>query len=229
MAMIATAPPGTAPCARASSRSTARFKAIDQPLGEQRVGAPCLVRLDRAREHAHADEELLLAADHPGAVEHVLHVVLAVADLGRDQPVELLGRRQRVEHAGIEHGIEQAAAARQAVRQPRRGTHDVGKQPQQAGIGAQQREKLHARRQRGDEAVEACQRPIGVGGVGERRDQQRLHLGEALAGPRAAHRRIAAVMPAAHDGEHLRGLREAEVLQGGDRARDRPSRRRTPC
>ena len=192
---------------------------IDQPLGEQRVGAAGLVGLDGARQHAHADEELLLAADDARAVEHVLDVVLAVADLGGDEPVELLGRRQHAERARIEHGIEQPAAARQDARQARRRAHDVGEQPQQRRIGAQQREQLHAGRQLGEEAVEAGQRAVGIGGVGERRDQQRLHLGEAFARARRAHGRIAAVMPAADDGQHLGGLREAHLLQRRDGAR----------
>ena len=138
-----------------------------------------------------------------------------------DQPVELLGGRQHAERAGIEHRIEQAPAARKNARQARRRAHDVGEQPQQARICAQQRKELHAGRQLGEEAVEAGEGAIGIGGIGERRHQQRLHLGQALARPRAAHRRVAAMMPAADDGQHLCGPRVAHFLQRRRRCRDR--------
>ena len=154
---------------------------VDQALGEERIGAARLVRLDGARQHAHADEELLLAADDARAVEDVLDVVLALADLGGDDAVEFLRRRQHAERARVEHRIEQPAAARQDARQPRGRAHDIGEQPQQRRVGPQQREQLHTGRQLGDEAVEARQCPVGIGGVGERGDQQRLHFGQPLA------------------------------------------------
>ena len=73
------------------------------------------------------------------------------------------------------------------------------------GFCFKQREQLHARRQLGQEPVEADEGEIGIGGLGERLDQHRLHLGQQLAGARRAHGGIAAVMPAAHGGDHLGG------------------------
>ena len=86
-------------------------------------------------------------------------------------------------------------------------------------MARKQREQLHAGGKLGEEAIEARQRQVGIGGVGERRDQQRLHLGQALARPRAAHGGIAAVMPAAHARQHLPGLREPHLLQRGEGGR----------
>ena len=90
------------------------------------------------------------------------------ADLRVEQPVELFGGRQHAERAGIEHRIEQTPSARKYARQTRRRAHDVGEQAQQARIGAQQRKELHTGRQLGDEAVEAGEGAIGIGGIGER-------------------------------------------------------------
>ena len=76
MATTAAPPPGTRPCARDKLALDGALQGVDQALGEQRIGAARLVRLDRARQHAHADQERLLAADDARAVEDVLEVVL---------------------------------------------------------------------------------------------------------------------------------------------------------
>ena len=185
----------------------------DQFLGELRVGAAGERGGNHAGQHAHADQERLLVADDAGAVERILEIGGAV-ELGGNDGRDLFGARQIAQHARIEHGIEYAAAAAQNARQPRRGAHDVGDEPQQLGVGAQQREQLNARRQLGQETVEARKRGAGRGRVGQRLDQQGLHLRQALARLGAAHGGVAAVMPAAHRRDHLGGLLVAELGQG---------------
>ena len=163
-------------------------------------------------QHAHADEERLLAADDAGAVQRLLERG-GTADLGIDHGREHIGAGQAAEEARVEHGIEHAPAAAQDAGQARRRAHDVGDEAQQARVRAQQREELHAGRQLGQEAVEADEGEIGVGGLGQRVDQQRLHLGQQLAGARAAHGGIAAVMPAAHGGDDLGRIGKAHRRQ----------------
>ncbi len=53
------------------------------------------------------------------------------------------------------------------------------------GLLLEQREELHAGGQLGEEAVEADEGEVGVGRGRQRLDQQRLHLGQQLAGARA--------------------------------------------
>ena len=125
---------------------------------------------------------------------------------------------QAAEEAGIEHGVEHAPALAQDAGEPGRGAHDGGDHLQQGRLLLQEREQLHPRGQLGEEPVEADEGEIGIGGLGERLDQHRLHLGEQLARARAAHGRVAPVVPAADQGNDLGGARVAhagERLHGG--------------
>ena len=116
---------------------------------------------------------------------------------------------QAAEEARVEHGVERAAALAQDAREPRRRAHDGGDQLEQARVLLQEREQLHAGRQLGQEAVEADEGEIGIGGLGERLDQRRLHLGQQLAGAWRAHGGVAAVVPAAHRRDDLGGARDS--------------------
>ena len=155
----------------------------DDAFGQQCVGAAGLGGGDGAGQHAHADQELLLAGEQARAIEHLLEVG-GTLELGGDQGIEAGAVGQAAEEARIEHGIERAAALAQDAREPRRRAHDGGDQLEQARVLFQQREQLHAGRQLGQEAVEADEGQVGIGGIGQRLDQRRLHLGQQLAGAR---------------------------------------------
>ena len=62
----------------------------------------------------------------------------------------------------------------------RRRAHDVGDQLDQTPVLLEEREELDAGGQLGQKAVEADEGEVGIGGLGQRRDQQRLHLGQAV-------------------------------------------------
>ncbi len=126
----------------------------DDAFGQQRVGAAGLGGGDGAGQHAHADQELLLAGEQAGAIEHLLEVG-GTLELGGDQGIEAGAVGQAAEEARIEHGIERAPALAQDAREPRRRAHDGGQQLEQARVLLQEREQLHAGRQLGQEAVEA--------------------------------------------------------------------------
>ncbi len=172
----------------------------DHAFGQQRVGAARLRGGDGAGEHAHADQELLLVGEEARAVQRRLEIAGAF-QLGGDHRLEVGAVGQAAEEAGVEHGVEHAPALAQDAGEPGRGAHDGGDHLEQGRLLLQEREQLHARRQLGEEAVEADEGEIGIGGLGERLDQHRLHLGEQLAGARAAHGRVAPVMPAADAGQ----------------------------
>ena len=126
-------------------------------------------------QHAHANEERLLAADDAGAIQRLLERG-GTADLGIDHGREHIRAGQAAEEARVEHGIEHAPAATQDAGQARSGAHDLGDEAQQARVRTQQGEKLHAGWQLGQETVEADEGEIRVGGLGQRVDQQRLHF-----------------------------------------------------
>ncbi len=85
----------------------------------------------------------------------LLHVG-GFADLARNELVEIARRRQRPQRPRIEHGVEQSPPARKNARQSRRRAHDIGHQPQQSGIGFEQREQLNTGRQFRHETDRSC-------------------------------------------------------------------------
>ena len=175
---------------------------LDDALGQQRVGAAGLGGADGAGQHAHADQELLLAGEQARTIEHLLEVAGAL-NSAAIMASRLASSGRLPKKPGVEHGIEHAPALAQDAREPRRRAHDGGDQLDQARVLLQEREQLHARGQLGQEAVEADEGEIGIGGIGQRLDQRRLHLGQQLAGTGRAHGRVAPVMPAAHHGDDL--------------------------
>ena len=81
------------------------------------------------------------------------------------------------------------------------------------------REQLHAGRQVADELVEALERRIGVGLLGDRLEQPRHQLGQQLARSRIAGRANVAVVPGAHPRRDRLGLSEAHLGEGGEGVR----------
>ena len=73
----------------------------------------------------------------------------------------------------------------------------VASRSSRPGLRAEHGEELDAGRQARQEAVEGGEGGVGVVGAGERLEQRRRDLGQALARRRRAHRRVAAEMPAA--------------------------------
>ena len=229
MATTTAAPPGTRPCARTISALHLLLHGLDHAFGELRVGAAGLVRADAAGQHAHADQERLLVGDQARAIELLLEIVGAV-ELGGDD-----GSRGWCGRAGCRRSPASSTAS-STRRRLLRMRDSRGAVPMMAAISSsrrgfcfRQREQLHAGRQLGQEAVEADQGKIGIGGLGERLDQRRLHLGQQLAGARAAHGGVAAVMPAAHRRDDRRAPRVAHAGRASRRCRDRRTRPQTPC
>ena len=75
--------------------------------------------------------------------------------------------RQRSEEAGIEHRIEHLRAAAQLLGKARRRAEDRGDEIEQARIGLEQREELHACRQAREEPVEGDEGLVGIAGARE--------------------------------------------------------------
>ena len=202
MATTAAPPPGHACRARARARARPRAcRRVDQPLGEQRIGAARLVGADGAGQHAHADQELLLAADDAGAVEHLLEVVPRSPSSAAIERVELRrGRAALPKQARIEHRIEQRGGAVLRMRASR------GAVPMMSASSSQQARVLRAA------ARTAARRPAAR--TRKRSKPTKARSGSAVSASASissgctsvsssrargdAHGRIAAVMPAAH-------------------------------
>ena len=165
-----------------------------------------------------ADLELAVVGEAAHRVERVLDVVAA-----RQRPVELAGKgldvRDRLEEIGRQHGIEQADVAAEVAGKPGCDAHQVGDQGQQARIGAEQREQLHAGRQAADELVEAGERRIRLGLRRERVQQLRHQIGQQLARAGVAAGADVAVVPGPDARRDRLRPGEAHLRQGRDRRR----------
>ena len=204
-----------------------RGKRLDQCLGESGIGGAGLPRRERARDHADADEKGLLAADDARAVER-LRIIGRLGQRRADQLLQLGLRRHRAEKPGIEHGVEQPRSPPMMRGEPRRRSHDVGDQPEQAWIGGKQREQLHPGRHLGDHLIEGRKREVGFGGAAERIEQGGQELRQPLARSRAPRGGIAAGLPGADRGDGRLRTAEAKPLERGQRGRvgsHRPSPR----
>ena len=95
----------------------------------------------------------------------------------------------------------------------RRRPHDRGEQPQQGGVGLEQREELDAGRQPGEELVEADQRLVGAARLPEGLEQRRRKLCQPFARLGRACRPVAAEMPGADDAADVAGAFEAHGVQ----------------
>ena len=149
-------------------------------------------------------------AEEARAVQRRLEVAGAF-ELGGDHRLEVGPVGQAAEEAGVQHGIEHAPALAQDAGEPGGGAHDGGNHLEQGRLLLEQREQLHARRHLGEEPVEADEGEVGIGRLGERLDQHRLHFGEKLAGARAAHGWVAPVVPAADERDDLGRAGEAHA------------------
>ena len=119
------------------------------------------------------------------------------------------GVRQRLEEVGRQHGVEQVDIAAQEPGEAWGRSGEIGQQRQQARIGAEQREELHARRQAADELVEQAERRIGIGLSHQRLEDRRRQLGQQLAGPGAPRGADMAMVPVADPLRHRRRVLEA--------------------
>ena len=176
------------------------------------------VAVDQAEQHVQADLELAVVRKAAHRVQDVLDVVAA-----RQGAIELAGKglraRDRLEEVGRQHGVEQAHVAAEMAGEPRCCPHQVGDQGQQARIGAEQREQLHAGRQAADELVEAGERCVRLGLGRERVQQLRHQVGQQLARAGIAGRPDMAVVPGADPRRDRLRPREPHLRQGGDRRR----------
>ena len=206
-------------------------KRLDQCLGKSRIGGAGLPRRKRARDHPDADEEGLLTADNAGAIQR-RRVIGGLGQRRTDQLLQLGLRRHHTEEPGIEHGVEQPRSPADDAREPRRGSHDVGDQPEQAWVGGKQREELQPGRHLGDDLIEGRQREVGVRGAAERIEQGGKKRDQPLARLRAPGGDIAAGLPGADSGDCRLRTAEAKPLDRGQRGRvgfigrhDNPRRR----
>ncbi len=153
----------------------------DQPLGEQCVGCPGLVGVDATGQYFDADEECLLAADDTCAIEDGLGIFRA-ADLRIDHGVDLLGARRITEQGRIDDGIERDGDGATGCG-PARGAVPImsARRRNSAGLALSKENSCTPAGRRGEEVVEARRGEIGIGRFGERRNEQRLHLGQKLA------------------------------------------------
>ena len=145
-----------------------------------RAGPAC-VGLGRAFHDLHPDAEDRFAGEAPRRRPASLHSC-RVSWRGEAR-IQLGARRQAAEEIGIQQRIHDGGIARQIGRQARRRAHDLGQQIQELRPRQEQREKLHARRQVGEEAVELGEGDIGIGGARQRLQDRRHQLGQKLARP----------------------------------------------
>ena len=119
--------------------------------------------------------------------------------------------RQLSQQSRIEHAVEDMRLGGDDLGQPRRRRHDVDDEEKQGRIVAQQREKLNAGRQAGDEVVEAQQGLVGTGALAEDAQELGRQLRQPLACFHRLRRAVAAVMPGADDVGDVGGALEAEL------------------
>ncbi len=139
------------------------------------------------------------------------------------------GARNAAEEAGRQDGVEHTAALAQDAGEPGRGAHDGRDQLDQPLVLLEQGEELDAGRQLGQKPIESEEGQVGVGGLGQRLDQERLDFGQQLAGARRAHGGVAAVMPSAHAGDDRLGALVAHGAPAPAAYPDRRLRRQRPC
>ena len=102
--------------------------------------------------------------------------------------------------------------------QLRRGAQDEGDALQRLGIAMQQAEELHARRQPGQQRIEAAQRLVGVRLAPAGGEQSGHQRGQQLARPLAAGGPGAAMVPAAHHGGDARRVAKPDPAERRQRA-----------
>ena len=188
----------------------------DREVGKIGKGLAGAAGVDRACKQPHADQEFLLRAEDAQPVEHLLVFGRAVDE--RRKPGRQVGAiRQFREQRRVEQPVENMRPARDDAGQPGRGAHDGGKQLQQAGIGLQQREKLDAGRQAGEELVEAHQRLVGLACLAESLQQGRRQFGQPFARLGRLGGAVAAEMPAAYDPANVARPPEAKPRQRAQR------------
>ena len=212
------APPGTRPCC-AASQAVARGSSARIAISAMSVRLLARGRaVDQAEQHLQPDLELPRLRPVAGGVELVLHVARP-----RQPALELVRERrgigQRLEEVGRQHRLEQVDVAAEMAGKARGRAHQVADQREQPRVGAEQREQLHAGRQAADELVEAGERGIGIGLIGEAAQQARHQLGQQLARPGVARRAHVAVVPGADPGGDLRRLGEAHLGERRQRLR----------
>ncbi len=153
---------------------------------------------------------------------HEIEYVLKIARLGEhcfEIGHQTLEVRRRGEEAGAQHAVEEMRMFGQRVGEPWRAAHDLGDQVEESRIGVQQRKNLHARGKPREEFVELEKGRVGLRRACQRLEQGRHQLGQDLAGPRAAHRAHAAMVPAANRAGDLRTVDEAQLGERLDRSR----------
>ncbi len=137
---------------------------------------------------------------HPDAEMPFLHPAprhieprLIVGRLGhgpRQKARQLSDRRPGREKRPPDHHVENIGIARQILGKCRGGAANIHHKARQLGIGIEEREKLHTRRQAREEGVELAQRLVGLGCVLEALDHLRQDALEDLGRAGGAQGRI---------------------------------------
>ena len=182
-------------------------------LGQRRIGARRLVRLDQLREQPQADHEIFLAGENARRIEEGFEPLLALMEPGQ-APRKIRDVHRRGGDAPVDGDVEHMRALRDHLRQTRRSAENIGEELQHRLMRLQQREQLRRRRHARQRGVESRHAGIGVAGFGKRFEQGRNEFGQHLAGAGAAHRGAASEMPAAHGFGGQRRVAKAHVAQG---------------
>ena len=115
----------------------ARQQGLDDPLGDVGQVPAGGIAVEQAKKDVEADLKLARLRPAPCGVQHVLEVAGPA-----QRAFELAGERgavrQRLEEVRSQHRLEQADVPAEMTGQARRRAHQVGDQPEQARIGAEQ-------------------------------------------------------------------------------------------
>lgn len=152
----------------------------DDHVGQACEGVAGLLRRRGAGQDARSDQEHVLLAEQPHAVEEVL-VGARLFERTRQLGLQHLGVGQRAEEGGIDQRIHDLRMLRKDVGQPRRGAEQMRHQGDEVGVLVEQGEKRCAAVQAVEKAIERGDRRIGVLGAGEVVDQHRYEPGEMAA------------------------------------------------
>ena len=203
----------------AEAEKAAKDKAASvSPTVAKSTALASLLAGQAGSKQLHGNLEAVLVAPAPRDVEPVLEVArlrVGAREIGDQRG---LGGRGR-EEAGAEDRIEQMHARGDGFGDARGRAHDLGREIHELGVRLEEREELHARRQRFEKAVEAHEAGVGLRGARERLDDARRQFPQQFARARRARAAIAPGMPAAHRRGDGRTFAEAEAGEGRERAR----------
>ena len=177
---------------------------LQRRLGQMGIAARDIERVVAPFDQLDAQREAFLAHIVADDVESGLIICGPDPALHRDEKPGYIARQ--IHGAGVDQRVEIAALPPEVIGQRGGIAQDIGHQLQQSGPRLQQAEHVDRARHRLDHIVEAGNRAVGIGGVGNRLQQGRQHSLERIARRRAADRADIAAAPAGHALHHRRRI-----------------------